>query len=186
MLSQILYEMMDMVPSRKFYMKRWGHTHRQRESALAREKILLDKEGKVGYNAKMDSAGLKLAGFEPFGRRSASAVYALLRGGKVVYVGQAVNVFQRIGTHIRPVKVKKSFVSPGDLRRKVIHFDSIMVKWVAKEDLDQTERELIKKFNPCYNISKPEPAPKYKIDLAALGFKSKLERFEEAKRRKVV
>jgi hypothetical protein len=61
-------------------------------------------------------------------------VYFLCHEGKVVYVGQSVNVFSRIGAHI------------GDKA-----FDSAFFVRVPKSELDYVEGALIRTLEPKYN-----------------------------------
>lgn len=61
-------------------------------------------------------------------------VYFLCHEGQVVYVGQSVNVFSRIGAHI------------GDKA-----FDSAFFVRVPKSDLDYVEGALIRTLEPKYN-----------------------------------
>jgi hypothetical protein len=83
-----------------------------------------------------------------------SGVYFLCHLGEVVYVGQSVNVFGRVGAHI------------GDKT-----FDSAFFARVPRSDLDYVEGALIRSLEPKYNRGKdgriiapsglrgPEPSP---------------------------
>jgi hypothetical protein len=64
-------------------------------------------------------------------------VYFLCHQQKVVYVGQSVNVFQRVGAHIG-----------------VKSFDSVWFIRVPPTDLDFVEGELIRTLQPKYNHDK--------------------------------
>lgn len=72
--------------------------------------------------------------------RKLRGVYLLWRGDEVVYVGQSVNIQQRIGVHL--ANPKKDF-------------DAITYAIVESGDLNEIEAELIVKFNPCLNNELP-------------------------------
>lgn len=65
-----------------------------------------------------------------------SGVYFLCKDGNVVYVGQSVNVAQRVGQHVGAKT-----------------FDSVFFIRVASSDLDYVEGELIRLLCPKYNFS---------------------------------
>ena len=65
-------------------------------------------------------------------------IYLLKKGGVVVYVGQSINIEQRIKQH----KDKK--------------FDDYMTIECEKNLLNETEEAYILLFNPKYNIKKAE------------------------------
>jgi GIY-YIG catalytic domain len=64
------------------------------------------------------------------------AVYFLVHAGEVVYVGKAINVHARIGTHMRD-------------REKL--FERVYVLHCDREELNALERAYIRKFQPRYN-----------------------------------
>lgn len=74
----------------------------------------------------------------------ASGVYALYLYGEIVYIGQSLNVFNRIDTHISE-GIKK--------------FDSYKFFFCDSKRLDRFEERLIKRYTPHYNI-KHNPFPK--------------------------
>jgi hypothetical protein len=65
-----------------------------------------------------------------------TGIYYLIDGNEIVYIGQGVNVWGRIGTHIAE-------------NSKV--FDSFFFVFVPSEDLDDYETNEIIKYNPKYN-----------------------------------
>ena len=69
--------------------------------------------------------------------RDQPAIYFLIHGGEVVYVGRSSNVNLRIGHHIN--KQQKPF-------------DRYYAVYCDVKDLDQTERGYIEKFQPKYNV----------------------------------
>lgn len=69
-------------------------------------------------------------------------VYVLLNRKTVVYVGQSINVFSRLGEHHR---------------NKI--FDSYYVFPCAVEELDAKEAKLIRMFRPLYNTVYPSYEP---------------------------
>ena len=70
-----------------------------------------------------------------------SGIYYLIKNGEVVYVGQATNVFTRIGIHI--AKGEK-------------FFDSFDYDRVSVEFLDERELMAIIEYNPRYNKALPK------------------------------
>ena len=66
--------------------------------------------------------------------------YILIRKNEVVYVGKSVNLLSRINTH---------------LNEGLKDFDDYDFIYCEKDELDKKESELIKKYNPEYNIQKP-------------------------------
>jgi hypothetical protein len=64
-----------------------------------------------------------------------AAVYALLLGGRVVYIGATTKVFQRLAQH----------------RRGTWSFDQVMIRWCPVGELAEAERLLIRHFTPIHN-----------------------------------
>jgi len=82
-------------------------------------------------------------------------VYALVRDGVVVYVGQSKKMLSRVSTH-RSNWGKRT---PAWLPRSVrgILFDEVHVLPCRVEDLDLAERALINLYKPRYNIALKTP-----------------------------
>lgn len=94
------------------------------------------------------------------------AIYALVRRGVVVYIGQSKSVGERMQTHIRKRKggVRKSGYYS---QMKVgFSFDAIWICECMFGELDKLEEALIKKYQPKYN-QKLMPA-KPSLDLQML------------------
>jgi hypothetical protein len=81
----------------------------------------------------------------------AAAVYFLIADGEVVYVGQTVNLYARIGSH-REDKI----------------WDRVLFLPVPREDLDETERRWIARLNPKYNTHPGKGPNPYRIQAARL------------------
>ena len=100
-----------------------------------------------------------------------SGVYMLVWRGRVVYVGQSVNVLSRISTHRanyeRALKGKPPRTHTNESR--VIRFDKAFVKFCEVRELDRLELELIVKHKPEFNVQLRERRA-IVIDLGALGF----------------
>jgi len=92
-------------------------------------------------------------GFEEIARTNIiSAVYLLLNRGKVVYVGQSVNIYRRVSEHfndMRNHRVKRRTVQPS--RYGIFEFDRVLVRFVPVDDLDREELELIQRYQPQHN-----------------------------------
>lgn len=82
-----------------------------------------------------------------------SAVYCLLRAGRVVYVGKSTNVYSRIARHWQNHQRVKQGKPPYDHNTiKMVNFDSVIVKFVPREVLDREEFALIERYMPQHNI----------------------------------
>ena len=114
--------------------------------------------------------GLGTDGFERLPHVWASGVYALVRSERVIYIGKATNIHSRIGHHISNMKSYQKGVATFAMktRRKFFVFDDIWFMPVPVEKLDQAEREMIRKYQPKYNIVL-RVDPDMTIDLVALG-----------------
>lgn len=67
-------------------------------------------------------------------RRQKCGVYFLLKGDQIVYVGQSININERIRTH-----------------EKIKDFDKFTYVGCEKENLNEIEAKYILKFKPIYN-----------------------------------
>lgn len=93
-------------------------------------------------------------------------VYALVRKGVVVYIGQSKTPLQRIGTHLR---AKKGGVRKVGFATKFpvgFTFDEVWVHPCMLNELHKHEVAMIQKYKPKYNIHHV-PAPP-SIDLQML------------------
>lgn len=72
---------------------------------------------------------------------SSTGVYFLIKGFEVVYVGQSVDIFRRVGRH----------------KDNDIDFDSFTILACGKEDLDRLESLYIDALLPKYNRATPSP-----------------------------
>jgi hypothetical protein len=81
-------------------------------------------------------------------------VYALVRGGMVVYVGQSLNVFARISTHNnnmrRLLKGKRTY-GQGLWRDVQVVFDEVWIWRCEERDLDREELAKIQAYRPEQN-----------------------------------
>lgn len=83
-------------------------------------------------------------------------VYALVKDGVVVYVGQSKKPLSRIEAHRSLWGRKKA---PGWLPIRGILFDEVHVMPCLVEQLDEVERALIDLYKPKYNIKLKSPLP---------------------------
>jgi hypothetical protein len=94
-----------------------------------------------------------------------SGCYALVKGGRVVYVGQSKNVLLRLSTHRNTLRrLLKGKANYAGARRVVIHFDSVKLYPCPESELTSLERELIMFYNPELNVIIPKRA----IDIRTL------------------
>lgn len=87
-----------------------------------------------------------------------SGVYLLKCKGVVVYVGQSVELWRRLYTH---------------LNKKWIAFDAVEVIACAKYDLSRIEAQLVEQYAPKGNVKRLRSWPEKTLDLASLGLRPK-------------
>ena len=81
-------------------------------------------------------------------------IYALVKDGAIVYIGQAKRPLTRIEAH-RSLWGRKS--APGWLPIKAILFDQVFVLPCRVEDLDRLERALVDLYRPKFNVKLKPP-----------------------------
>lgn len=82
-------------------------------------------------------------------------VYALMREGVVVYVGQSKRMLTRIEAHRS--QWARSHKAPDWLPIKGILFDRIYILPCRVEDMNRIEREMIDLYRPRYNVKLKAP-----------------------------
>jgi hypothetical protein len=94
------------------------------------------------------------------------AVYALLQGRVVVYIGQTKMPLTRLYSHAN-ARGRMEPWRPGYTKRKVgFKFDGIWLMPCLLHDLDELEAKMIRKYNPKHNTQGRLPnAP---LDISAL------------------
>ena len=101
-----------------------------------------------------------------------SGVYLLLSSGRIVYIGQSVNLFARISKH-RSNLVKyregKPILGHSVGERRVVIFDQVKVYFAPIKELDALEFELINRYQPAANI-RLKRRRVTNIDLSKFGF----------------
>jgi excinuclease UvrABC nuclease subunit len=101
-------------------------------------------------------------GFADFSVLLHCAVYALVRRGVVVYVGQSKSTGERLVTHIRGRKkstVKRTGYFGSNRMVSGFTFDQIWVRPCMLSELDTVEKEMIQKYQPKYNARLKGSAP---------------------------
>lgn len=78
-------------------------------------------------------------------------VYLLLHVGKVVYVGQSLNVFARVASHWGSLRRLLRGKRPTSYQDEVVRFDEVQFKRCAERDLDAEEFALIQRYIPQHN-----------------------------------
>lgn len=91
-------------------------------------------------------------------------IYALVRDGVVVYVGQSKRMLSRISAH-KSNWGRKSMPAWMPVSLRGVLFDEVHVLPCRVEDLDQLERALINLYKPRYNIALKQPTP---VEIARL------------------
>ncbi len=86
-------------------------------------------------------------------RDGLSGVYLLLREGRVVYVGQSVNLFSRVAVHWRvKLGARRGLPMKDRWQPPAIDFDEVRFKRCAKDALDKEEFALIQRYLPQHNV----------------------------------
>ena len=97
---------------------------------------------------------MQLEGFVEVSAILRSGVYALVRNGVVIYVGQSKSMYQRIYSHRttanRAARGKKI---PTWMPIKGFVFDEVWVMPVHVDRLDEVEAEMINRYKPKFNES---------------------------------
>lgn len=117
-------------------------------------------------------ASLAKDGFVGLPGVATSGVYVLVWGERIVYVGQSVNVFQRICSHRnRLSRYKRGKMGHNHQEwARVIHFDRVWVLFAPRDELDHLELEMIRKYNPEVNILlRRHDIPEFEVDLNKIG-----------------
>lgn len=97
-----------------------------------------------------------LEGFVNVSAMLRPGVYALVKDGVVVYVGQSKKPLSRVEAHRSLWGRKKA---PGWLPIRGILFDEVHVMPCLVEQLDEVERALIDLYKPKFNLRLKSPAP---------------------------
>lgn len=99
-----------------------------------------------------------LEGFVNVSAILSAGVYALIRGGVVVYIGQSKRMLSRVAAH-KSNWGKKRLPAwmPASIRG--VLFDEVWVLPCRVEDLDTVEAKLINLYKPRYNIKIKTPEP---------------------------
>ena len=100
-----------------------------------------------------------LEGFVDVSASLKPGVYALVREGVVVYVGQSKRPLSRIEAHRSLWGRRQRSPAPDWLPIKAIHFDEAHILPCRVEDLDRLERALIDLYKPKYNVKLKSPHP---------------------------
>ena len=85
-------------------------------------------------------------------------VYALVREGAIVYIGQSRKMLGRISAH-KSNWGRKSMPAWMPVSLRGVLFDEVHVLPCRVEDLDRLERALIDLYKPRYNIALKQPTP---------------------------
>lgn len=109
----------------------------------------------LGENGKVRAM---LEGFVNVSAILAAGVYALVRDGVVVYVGQSKRMLTRVSAH-KSNWGRKSVPAWLPPSCRGILFDEVHVLPCRVEDLDVLEAAIIELYKPRYNIRVKSPTP---------------------------
>lgn len=93
---------------------------------------------------------MELQGFSDVSQVLKQGIYALVAGGRVVYIGKAKQPLARIYTH-RSNARKRSPAWLSDLAKGIV-FDEVHVMPCHPDQIDELEHALIHFYKPRYNI----------------------------------
>ena len=99
-----------------------------------------------------------LAGFINVTPILRAGVYALLREGVVVYIGQSKKMLQRVSAH-KSNWGRKAQPAWMPVSLRGVLFDEVHVLPCRVEDLDELEHTMINLYKPRYNIRLKAPTP---------------------------
>src|SRR5882757_6894980 len=120
----------------------------------------LDNQAKLCHGRGKDKEiAAMLEGFVNTSVLLKPGVYALLREGVVVYIGQSKKPLSRIEAHRSLWGRTQRNKAPGWLPIKAILFDEVHVLPCRVEDLDLVERAMIDLYKPKYNMKLKSPHP---------------------------
>lgn len=91
-----------------------------------------------------------------------AGIYLLLYKGVVVYVGQSRQVYTRVYQHLMARgKLRKTVYTknPKPKLKVGFAFDQVLVRACTISELDDMEKELIRKYRPKHNIQHNAPPP---------------------------
>ena len=94
-------------------------------------------------------------------------VYALVRDGAVVYVGQGKKMIARVEAH-RSNWGRKSVPAWMPVSLRGVLFDNVYVLPCRVEDLDRIEAAMIDLYKPKFNIKLKAPTPLTRQPLTAI------------------
>lgn len=121
---------------------------------------------------------LRQRGFvEIYRAKVPTAVYALVKAGVVVYIGQSKSIYDRIAAHHAALKRagrKKAFPSKEIMEKPSvacasIDFDQVLAFFCERDELLRLEMRLINEFRPKHNIRVDTPLPNIEVDIVALA-----------------
>ena len=100
-----------------------------------------------------------------------SGCYALIRQGRVVYVGQSKNVLARLSTWRNKLRRFQDgrYIEHVSESRVIIYFTSVRMYPCPAKEMTALENELILLYDPEHNTRKPY---KSRVDIAALAAKA--------------
>jgi hypothetical protein len=106
----------------------------------------------------MENCAVVPEGFADVSFLLRSGIYLLMKKDEIVYVGQSVKLAPRVATHAAQRGRKRGKNSVA------MFFDRVMVMPCALGELDRTEKELIQRYQPKYNV-KQKPVPVMSLDM---------------------
>lgn len=99
---------------------------------------------------------MNLDGFLDVTALRAAGIYALTWRSRVVYVGQARDLAQRLARHRSNMNSSRKRYS-WEPRSNKMMFDGAHILPCAPNELDRLEREMINRYRPRYNIHHRPP-----------------------------
>lgn len=98
---------------------------------------------------------MELEGFTDVSQVLRAGVYALVKNGRVIYVGKSKRMLTRLDQHRSAYSAKRQGKMSWIIENLGIPgllFDEVHVRPCLVDDLDMLEREMIDRYQPQYNV----------------------------------
>lgn len=113
---------------------------------------------------------VELEGFADVSWILKSGVYALLKNGVVIYIGQSRTMISRVYTHkVQWGQKARGKPSPDWMPTKGILFDEVWVRPCSLDVIDELESSMIDLYKPKFNTKLKQPGPIKALTTLTIG-----------------
>lgn len=113
---------------------------------------------------------VELEGFVDVSWILKSGVYALLKNGVVIYIGQSKTMISRVYTHkVQWGQKARGKPSPDWMPTKGILFDEVWVRPCSLDVIDELESEMIDLYKPKFNTKLKQAGPIKALTTLTIG-----------------